>query len=108
MMTCHHSNALDRNKEKASVEYRSLLSEGDCVFKDLSLGKAAKDFIKPDQIMKYAKDIKFPTNKQGIVSAFKNGNSPQKITSALDNLPDKTYNSPQDLISGLTGMVDNR
>jgi hypothetical protein len=75
------------------------------MFKDLDLGKAVKDFVKPDQIMKYAKDIKFPTNKQGIVSAFKNGNAPQEIISALDKLPDKTYNSPQDLISGLSGML---
>ena len=73
------------------------------MFKDL--GEAVKGFGSPDQIMKYAKGINFPTSKQNLVSAFKNNNAPQEFISALDKLPDKNYNSPQDLISGLTSML---
>ena len=73
------------------------------MFKNLT--DTLKGSLKPDEIMKYAKGISFPASKQSLVSGFKNNNAPEQITSALDKLPDKTYNSPQDLISGLTSMM---
>jgi hypothetical protein len=76
------------------------------VFKDL--GQAVKGFGgvgSPDDIMKLAKGLKFPTNKQGLVSSFKNNNAPQEMISVLDKLPDKNYNSPQDLLGALTSVL---
>ena len=73
-----------------------------------NLGDAVKGFGGPDQIMKYAKGINFPTNKQNLINAFKNNNAPQEFMTALDKLPDRNYNSPQDLISGLTGMLSGK
>ncbi len=73
------------------------------MFKDLTQGM--KGSLKPDEIMKYAKGINFPATKQSLISGFKSNGAPQEIASALDKLPDRTYNSPQDLISGLTSMI---
>ena len=79
---------------------------GDYMFKDLT--EAAKGFASPDQIMKFAKGVKFPTSKQDLVSAFKNNNAPKEVISVLDKLPDKNYNSPQDLISALIGTLGGK
>jgi hypothetical protein len=76
------------------------------VFKDLT--QAAKGFGSPDQIMKFAKGVKFPTSKKDLVSAFKNNNAPKEMMSVLDKLPDKNYDSPQDLISALTGTLGSK
>ncbi len=74
------------------------------MFKDLT--NAVKGFGgSPDQIMNYAKGVKFPTTKQELLKAFESNNAPKEITAALNKLPDKTYNSPQDLISGLKDML---
>jgi len=76
------------------------------VFKDLT--EAAKGFASPDQIMKFAKGVKFPTSKQDLISALKNNNAPKQVISVLDKLPDKNYNSPQDLLSALTGTLGSK
>ncbi len=77
------------------------------MFKDLT--EAAKGLVGgPDQIMKYAKGINFPTSKQKLVSAFRDNNAPKEILSVIDNLPDKDYNSPQDLISALSGKLGGK
>ena len=76
------------------------------MFKDLT--QAAKGFGGPDQIMKFAKGVKFPTSKQDLVSALKNNNAPKEVISVLDKLPDKNYNSPQDLISALAGSLGSK
>ena len=76
------------------------------MFKDLT--QAAKGFGGPDQIMKFAKGVKFPTSKKDLVSAFKNNNAPKEMMSVLDKLPDKNYNSPQDLISALAGSLGSK
>ncbi len=75
------------------------------MFKDLNLGESMKGFVNPDQIMKLAKGVKFPTNKQELVNSFRNNNAPNEILSLIEKLPDKTYNSPQDLISSLKGSI---
>ncbi len=73
------------------------------MFKNLT--DSIKGFVKPDDIMKFAKGIKFPATKQELVSSFKNNNAPKEMLSVIEKLPDKTYNSPQDLVSGLTGKT---
>ena len=73
------------------------------MFEDLTKGLGG--FVSPDQIMKFAKGVKFPTNKQGLVDSFKNNNAPKEIISAIDKLPDKNYNSPQDLLGALTSVI---
>ena len=76
------------------------------MFKDLT--EAAKGFGSLDQIMKLAKGVKFPTSKKDLVSSFKNNNAPKEMISMLDKLPDKIYNSPQDLLSALTGSLGSK
>lgn len=73
------------------------------MFEDIT--KAAKGFVNPDQIMKFAKGIKFPSSKSDLVNSFKNSKAPKEIISVIEKLPDKNYNSPQDLLSALPGML---
>ncbi len=74
------------------------------MFKDLT--NAVKGFGgSPDQLMNYAKGVKFPASKQELLKAFESNNAPKEIIAALSKLPDKTYNSPQDLIGGLKDML---
>jgi hypothetical protein len=73
------------------------------VFKDVS--QTVQSFGGMDQIMKYAKSLKFPTSKQDLLNSFKNNNAPQELLSVMERLPDKMYNSPQDLIGALTGSL---
>jgi hypothetical protein len=76
------------------------------MFEDLS--KAAKGFVSPDQIMKFAKGVKFPSSKKELVNSFKNNKAPKEIISVLDKLPDKNYNSPQDLLSALPSILGSK
>ena len=76
------------------------------MFKDLTEG--AKGLGGADQITKYVKGVNFPTSKQKLVSAFRNNKAPKELMSVLDSLPDKEYNSPQDLISALTSKLGGK
>ncbi len=62
----------------------------------------------PDQIMNYAKGINFPTSKQKLVEVFRKNNAPKEFVSVIENLPERDYNSPQDLISALTGKLSGK
>jgi hypothetical protein len=73
------------------------------MFEDIT--KAAEGFVNPDQIMKLAKGIKFPSSKNELVNSFKNNNAPKEIISVIEKLPDKNYSSPQDLLSALPSML---
>ena len=73
------------------------------MFEDLT--KAAKGAVNPDQIMKLAKGIKFPSSKNELVNSFKNNNAPKEIISVIEKLPDKNYNSLQNLLSSLPSLL---
>ncbi len=73
------------------------------MFKNLE--KDVEGFVKPEEIMKYIKGVNFPTSLQNIINTLKNNNAPPQIVSAANKLPNKTYNSPQDLANDIKDML---
>lgn len=60
--------------------------------------------IDPGQLNQLMNRIPFPIGKQQLVDLAKQHGANDQITGALNKLPDKTYNSPQDLQKELGGL----
>ncbi|HLG76997.1 MAG TPA: DUF2795 domain-containing protein [Ktedonobacteraceae bacterium] len=60
--------------------------------------------IDPGQLNQLMSKIPFPIGKQQLVDLAKQHGANDQITGMLNKLPDKTYNSPQDLQKELGGL----
>ena len=74
----------------------------------MSMFKGLGDKIKGlagDEIKKYMKGLNFPASTQNVMSAFKSNNAPPEIMSAVNKLPNTSFNSAQDLINAIKGKL---
>ncbi len=49
------------------------------------------------QLQVYLKGIDYPVNKQQMLDHARSLNAPQNVMSALENLPERHYNSPTEV-----------
>jgi Protein of unknown function (DUF2795) len=56
------------------------------------------------QIQQLLSTVKFPVSKNTLIEAAKQHGTNDQITGLLQRLPDKTYNSPQDIQNELGGQ----
>jgi hypothetical protein len=62
----------------------------------------------PANVMKHLGGIEFPTDKQKIVEHAKRGEGPdtQEVVDFLEQIPDKEYGGPQDIMKEFGGQKD--
>jgi hypothetical protein len=60
--------------------------------------------IDPGQIQQLVQGAHFPIDKNGLVQLAQQHGMSNEITGALQKLPDKTFNSPQDIQNELGGL----
>ncbi len=58
----------------------------------------------PGQISQLLGSVHFPISKADIIQQAKQHGANDQITSMLNRLPDKTFNSPQDIQSSIGGL----
>lgn len=63
--------------------------------------------IDPGQINQLLNNIQFPVGKSNLVQMARQHGANDQIVSMLDRLPDKTFNSPQDLMNSFGGRMGN-
>lgn len=55
------------------------------------------EFLSPSNVVDFVKDIKFPCTKEDLITFAEDNDAPQSVLDKLHKLPDKKYNSIQDL-----------
>ncbi len=62
--------------------------------------------VDPGQISQLLNKLPFPISKNDLVQKAQQAGANDQIVGVLNRLPDKTYNSPQDLQNDLGGMMN--
>ncbi len=57
------------------------------------------------RISEFLGEINFPCSKQDLISFAQQKNAPDEVLNALQRIPDRTYNSMADVLSGV-GRVE--
>lgn len=57
------------------------------------------------KISQYLSGINFPCSKQDLINHARRSNAPEDVLQALQRIPDRTYNSMADVLSGV-GRVE--
>jgi hypothetical protein len=60
--------------------------------------------INPDQIRQLIGDVKFPVGKSNLVQMAQQKGANDQVIGVLQRLPDKTFNSLQDIQNALSGL----
>ncbi|GCF10735.1 DUF2795 domain-containing protein [Dictyobacter arantiisoli] len=60
--------------------------------------------INPDQITQLLNKLPYPISKSQLVDMAKQHGANAEMTGMLDKLPDKTYNSSQDIMSSFSSI----
>ena len=61
------------------------------------------DTPNPIQIQKFLGGIDYPASKETLVSRAKESGADSNVLDALQNIPDKEYDSPTDVSSAVSG-----
>ncbi|MBI2954370.1 MAG: DUF2795 domain-containing protein [Chloroflexi bacterium] len=61
--------------------------------------------ISPENLTQFLGGIKFPCSKQDLISHARRNNAPRNVLDTLERIPDRTYNSMADVMSGV-GKVE--
>ena len=61
------------------------------------------DAANPIQIQKFLGGIDYPASKETLISRAKESGADSNVLDALQNIPDKEYDSPTDVSSAVSG-----
>ncbi len=61
--------------------------------------------ISPTNLAQFLGGINFPCSKQDLINHARRRNAPQEVLNTLQQIPDRTYNSMSDVMSGV-GKVE--
>ncbi|APX02230.1 MULTISPECIES: DUF2795 domain-containing protein [Arthrobacter] len=61
------------------------------------------DAPNPIQIQKFLGGIDYPASKETLISRAKESGADSNVLDALQNIPDKEYDSPTDVSSAVSG-----
>jgi len=59
----------------------------------------------PIQVQKYLKGVDYPVDKQGLLEKAREEGADENVMNLLNQLPDKSYNSPKD-VSRAIGEIE--
>lgn len=60
--------------------------------------------VNPIQMQKYLKGLKYPVEKNQIVEQAQSNGAPEDVMSALQQLPEQTYNRPTDVTKAVSAL----
>jgi hypothetical protein len=59
--------------------------------------------VNPIQLQKYLKGVDYPASKQDLIKHAEQQGADENVRSALEQLPDESYQTPADVSKGIGG-----